>query len=65
MKRFKGLLVFILLLVSIVLLNNTKCLAEEIQYTDNVIPAMTSNTSPSGVASATSVYTENSYDYSA
>ncbi len=65
MKKIKGLLVFILSIVSIILLNNTKCLAEEIQYTDNVIPAMTGNTSPSGVASASSVYTENSYDYSA
>lgn len=33
--------------------------AEEIQYTDNVIPAMTSNTSPSGEASASSVWSGN------
>ena len=56
MKRLKGLLVFGLIFISSIILTNTKFFAEEIQYTDNVIPRMTSNTSPSGVASASSVY---------
>ncbi|MGB8451833.1 MAG: Ig-like domain-containing protein [Anaerocolumna sp.] len=56
MKRFKGLLVFVLLFVSTIMISNTKCLAEEVQYTDNVIPAMISDTAPSGVASASSIY---------
>ncbi len=55
MKRFKGLLVFVLVFISAIILNSTKCFAEEVQYTDNVIPQMTSNTSPSGEASG-SIY---------
>ena len=54
MKRLKGLLVIALILVSASMLNYTKCFAAEVQYTDNVIPTMTSNTSPSGKASASS-----------
>jgi hypothetical protein len=58
MKRFKGLLVFVLVLASAFLLNNTKSFAEVVQYTDNVIPTMTSNTSPSGVATASDSYSD-------
>jgi len=35
--------------------------AEEVKYTENVIPIMTSNTSPSGIASASSVWNK-TYD---
>ncbi len=56
MKKLRGLLVIALILVTSILLNNTKSFAAEVQYTDNVIPRMTSNTSPSGRASASSEY---------
>jgi hypothetical protein len=38
----------------VLIFNNTKSVAAEVKYTENVIPAMTSNTSPSGTASASS-----------
>lgn len=38
--------------------------AEEVQYTDNIIPVMTSNTSPSGEASASSTYCDEDNNYS-
>ncbi len=62
MKRYKGLLVFVLMFASILFLGSTKCFAEDIQYTDNVIPKMTSNTSPGGKASVSSEWsTSGSY----
>jgi hypothetical protein len=39
----------------VLLFNNTKSVAAEVQYTDNVIPIMTSDTSPSGKTSASNV----------
>ncbi len=65
MKKFYKLLNFILVVVAIVFMNKAKCYAAEVQYTDNVIPTMTSNTSPSGKASASSVYqnTDKSIQY--
>ncbi len=56
MKRLKGLLIFVLLFISIFFVDNTQSLAASVQYTDNVIPAMTNDTSPSGEASASSYY---------
>ena len=56
MKKLRGLLVIALILVTAVLLNNTKSFAAEVQYTGNVIPTMTSDTSPNGVASASNIY---------
>ncbi|WFR55336.1 hypothetical protein QA584_17195 [Anaerocolumna sp. AGMB13025] len=58
MKRFKGLLVFILVFISVIMVSKTKYYAEETQYTDNVIPTMTSNTSPSGEVNTSSYYTD-------
>lgn len=52
MKFLKRIFVLTLVLTATFLLNNQSCLAAETQYTDNVIPVMTSNTSPSGEASA-------------
>lgn len=48
-------------MVSLMFLGQATTFAEEIQYTDNVIPAMTSNTSPSGEASASTVYQDTKY----
>ncbi len=56
MRKFKGLFVLILLFVSVFFINSSKSLAADVQYTGNVIPTMTSNTSPSGIASASSIY---------
>jgi hypothetical protein len=56
MKRLKGLLILGLVFISTVLLSNTKSFAAEVQYTGNIIPTMTNNTSPSGIASASSVF---------
>ncbi|WFR55335.1 hypothetical protein QA584_17190 [Anaerocolumna sp. AGMB13025] len=65
MKRLKGLLIFVLVFISTIMFSNTKSFAEVIQYTDNVIPAMTSNTLPSGKASASSIYSSNGTTYPA
>jgi hypothetical protein len=56
MKRLKKILCLILIMGIVLGFNNTKSVAAEVQYTENVIPAMTSDTSPSGVASASSMY---------
>lgn len=58
MKKMKKLLGFILLFAVFAIANNTKALAAEVQYSENVIPIMTSNTSPSGEASASSTYAD-------
>ncbi len=66
MKRFKGVLVFVLLFILSFFINSSNSSAEEVLYTDNVIPSMTSNTSPSGEASASSFYTTpDGYKFSA
>lgn len=56
MKMIKKLLGFLVIIFVVLMINNVQCSAQETQYTDNVIPTMTSNTLPSGVASASSVY---------
>jgi hypothetical protein len=56
MKKLKKILFFILLISTVILSNNIKSYATVKQYSNNVIPVMTSNTSPSGVASADSYY---------
>ncbi len=67
MKRVRGLLVFALVFISAFLLSSTKSFAAETLYTGNVIPAMTSNTSPGGISSASSVWisTNNGSNYPA
>jgi hypothetical protein len=55
MKRLKILLSLFLIMGVVLIFNNTKSIAAEVQYTENVIPAMTSDTSPNGTASASSV----------
>lgn len=56
MKNLRGMLFIAIFLITIILANNAKSYAAT-QYTDNVIPIMTSNTSPSGIASASSYRT--------
>lgn len=56
MKKLKGVMVFVLVFISTLMFCSAKSYAAEVRYTDNVIPAMTSDTSPSGTASASSVY---------
>jgi hypothetical protein len=55
MKRLKILLSLFLIMGVVLIFNNTKSVAAEVQYTENLIPAMTSDTSPSGTASASSL----------
>lgn len=63
MKKLKKVLSLILIIVIVLSFTNTKSIAEErVQYTDNVIPASTSNTSPSGTASSSSNYTNSEGD---
>jgi hypothetical protein len=61
MKRVKGLLVFALVFILTFLLSSTKSFAAETLYTENIIPAMTSDTSPSGEASASSYFIDSNY----
>lgn len=56
MKRLMKVFSLILFLGVILSFSSTQSYAEEIQYSENLIPAMTSNTSPSGEASASSIY---------
>lgn len=56
MKKLKILLSLFFIMGVVLIFNNTKSVAAEVQYTENVIPPMTSNTSPSGVASESSKY---------
>ncbi|SFR58459.1 discoidin/SUN/FTP domain-containing protein [Anaeromicropila populeti] len=61
MRNMKKIIICLVLVFSAVLFtSNLKSSADEITYSANVIPAMTSDTSPSGVASASSVYTYSS-----
>ena len=62
MKRAKGLLVFVLVFISTFLLSSTTSFAAGTIYTENVIPTMTSNTSPSGEASASSYFVDSNYN---
>jgi hypothetical protein len=50
MKKLKRIVCFLLLIVLVLSINNVKIFAGEVEYTDNVIPVMTSNTAPSGKA---------------
>jgi hypothetical protein len=54
MKLLKKILCFILVIGIVLSFNSTKSVAAEVKYTENVIPTMTSDTSPSGKASASS-----------
>jgi len=56
MKKYLKILVALILLISLSLVSNTTIFAQDVIYTDNLIPKMTSNTAPSGAASASSVY---------
>lgn len=56
MKKFKWLLILVLLFVSVLSINSSKIYASEVEYTSNVIPTMTSPTSPTGIASASSEF---------
>lgn len=61
MRNIKKLFGSIFVLAAMILGFSTKCYAAEGQYTDNVIPKMTSNTAPSGKASANSTYNSSMY----
>ena len=63
MKKLKKILCLILILGFALNFPSNNVKAEEIQYSENLIPKMTSDTSPSGKASASSVWTE-TYLYS-
>ncbi len=58
MRNFKKVIGFLVFMFVIVLAVPSVASAAEQQYTENLIPAMTSNTSPSGVASASSFYND-------
>ncbi len=58
MKRLKMLFSLLLILTVIVLVNDARCYAAEIQYTENLIPKMTSNTAPSGIITVSSRWGE-------
>jgi hypothetical protein len=58
MKSLKRLS-FVIVALLIVVLSNKTSVSAETQYSENVIPKMTSNTSPSGVASASSKFNDN------
>ena len=60
-KRILKVLMFTLLL-SIFLVMPKDVQAAEKQYSDNVIPTMTSNTSPSGTAKASSIYSSGGWE---
>lgn len=59
MSRVKKFLGFMLVFAAVIFVYNTKSFAAEVQYTDNVIPVMTSDTSPSGKAASDSVWDNN------
>lgn len=54
-KKLRCLLLFSMIIVTAIALQNTTSFAAEVQYSDNVIPVMTSDTAPSGKANASSV----------
>lgn len=54
MKKLKGFLIFVLAFISVILLNNTKSFAAEAQYTNNIVPKMTSSSSSEGTVSVSS-----------
>lgn len=56
MKKFKALFSLIVVLAAIMLINSAKCYASEIQYSENLIPVMTSYNSPSGIVTASDSY---------
>jgi hypothetical protein len=57
MKRLSKLAAFFIVLIVTIMTMDSISFAQNVQYTDNRIPAMTSNTSPSGVARASSFWT--------
>jgi len=60
-RALKRLTTVVCFVVSVIFLWQSTAYAEEVQYTDNIIPAMTSDTSPSGEASASGVYYDTKY----
>lgn len=56
MKKLRKILCVLLILGFALNFPNANVKAEEIQYSENLIPKMTSDTSPSGKASSSSVY---------
>lgn len=58
MKRFNKLLCFMVVFITVIAAFCTVSFAANSQYTENLIPVMTSNTSPSGIASASGVTNE-------
>ena len=56
MKRFNKLLCFMLVFVTVMVAFCAVSFAADSQYTENLIPKMSSNTSPSGIASASDFY---------
>lgn len=65
MKRFNKLLCFMVVFIAVMAAFCTVSFAAEQQYTENLIPRMTSNTAPSGVASASSVANGGFLEYQA
>lgn len=61
MKNLKKVICSLLVIVFTLSNNNVKIFAEKVEYTDNVIPKMTSNTSPSGTAKADTEYNYANY----
>ncbi len=56
MKKFSKLIGFVVVFMVMMATMCSVSFATDVQYTENVIPIMTSNTAPSGVASASSVW---------
>jgi hypothetical protein len=56
MKKLKILFGFVFAFSIAFIFNSMKCYAAEVRYTENIIPQMTSDTTPSGKASASNVW---------
>lgn len=56
MKNVKRFLDFVVAFILVMVVLCSVSFASEIKYTENLIPIMTSNTAPSGVASASSIF---------
>lgn len=61
MKKFGKLLGFIVVFMMVMVVFCSVGFAEKIKYTDNLIPTMTSDTTPSGIVSVSSSYKDTSY----
>jgi hypothetical protein len=65
MKGLKRLVGFIFAFVMVMTAFCMTSFAEDIKYSDNLIPIMTSDTTPSGKASCSSVWDDKHYVFSA